>query len=84
MKCKYTREEIIKYIENDTIITLQIDIDNDGNEQTVMITTTTLGEQEEKTFFSENKKINDCILFPVEKTSAMFELLNTNENSLHV
>jgi arginase family enzyme len=79
-----TREEIIKYIENDTIITLQIDIDNDGNEQTVMITTTTLGEQEEKTFFSKDKKITDCILFPVEKTSAMFELLNTNENSLHV
>lgn len=80
------REQIINSISDDTIITLQIDLESDGNEETILITTTTMEEQEKKTFsyaHLKDTKITDCVLFPMEKTSMAFELLNTSENSLH-
>lgn len=80
------RESIMKKLNNDTITSLNIDIEGDGNEETVLIATTTIFEQEKFSYLNnEDKlKITDCVLFPVEKTSMMFELLNTNENSLHI
>lgn len=81
------REEVMKSIDDDTIITLDIDLNGDGNIETILLTTTTMSEQENKVFRTNddttvNVKIIDCVLYPVEKTSMMFELLNTNENDV--
>lgn len=77
------REQIMKHIDDDTITSVQIDVNDDGVEQMVLITTTTMFEQEQKSIFAKGAKITDCNLYQTEKTSMMFELLNTMENSLH-
>lgn len=90
------REEVIKHIDNDTIISLTIDSNdlNDQNnqngnnnnnqqEEIILVTTTTILDQQGKCIYSKDTKITDCTLYPTEKTSMMFELLNTYENSLH-
>ena len=74
------REEIIKCISDDTIQSLDIDLD--GKHETVMITTTTMSEQEQLSFYDPNLKISDGVLFPAQKLYMAFELLNTPENSL--
>lgn len=77
------REELMKHIDDDTITSISIDIDGNGKEQLILVTTTTMTEQESKSILMEDTKMMDCCLYPNEKTSMMFELLNTEENSLH-
>ncbi len=77
-----TRESVIKCIDPDVIKTITIDVD--GVDETVMVTTTTIAEQEQKSFYDQNLKITDCVLFPAQKLYMMFELLNTPENALLV
>lgn len=79
-----TREEILKTIDKDTITSIAIDVEENGEEEMILISTTTMMEQESKCFLAGKIKMTDCVLFPQEKTSMMFELLNTSENSLHV
>lgn len=71
------KEQVIKHIDDDTITSLSIDIDGNGKEQTVLVTTTTMLEQENKSIFSKGTKITDCNLYQTEKTAMMFELINT-------
>ena len=75
-----TRESIIKCIDDDVIKSITIDLD--GVEETVMVTTTTIADQEQKSFYDPNLKLSDCVLFPAQKLYMAFELLNTPENAL--
>ena len=76
------REELISHIDDDTIETLFIDVDGNGEEKLVLITTTTMAEQEEKSVLAKGTTIKDRCLCVNEKISMMFELLNAPANSL--
>lgn len=69
------REKLLAHIKDDTIIIENID------DEYVYISSTTMQEQEMKNYACAIM-INDCTLFYEEKVHMMFELLNTNENSL--
>lgn len=75
------REEIMKSIPDDTIIIFTLD-DDDGNEMDAYISTTTMAEQEEKTYYDQTHEITDCVLFYEEKVHLMFEMLNTPQNNI--
>ena len=76
------REKIIseKIPDDDTIIMESVE-DNNGDQIDIMITKTTMKEQETKSYYSGGTYL-DCILFPEEKVSMMFELINTPQSSL--
>ena len=64
-----TKELLMKSIDNDTITNIEIDDDD------YLVTTTTMDEQNNKSYYTANK-ILDTVLFPNEKISMMFELVN--------
>lgn len=68
------REKLIKEIDSDTITTFPIE--NDGIEEIVFISSTTIEDQEKKSFYDPELTIYDCVLYPAQKVSMMFELLN--------
>jgi hypothetical protein len=70
------KEEIIKSID-DEIIT--VPITNDDETFDVYITTTTIKEQHEKSFYCATSVI-DCCLYPGEKLNMTFELINKKTN----
>lgn len=74
------REELLKKIDSDDILYFAVD-DDDGDEQTIYLSSTTMYEQEQKTYYTA-ENITDHVLFPEEKVHMMFELLNTPENTL--
>ena len=66
------REQLLKSIEDDQIISFTID-----NED-FLITKTTVSEQNEKSYYLA-KTINDTTLFPSEKEVMLFELINLSK-----
>ena len=70
------REELINLIPDDSIITLDIDLNDNGIEETFLITKTTINEQDEKSYFAAST-IEDTTLFPQEKAFMCFELINS-------
>jgi hypothetical protein len=70
---KDTKEKILKKIEDDNII--EESIEYNGEVIDVMITSTTIKEQNDKSFFSSTNSM-DLVLFPEEKTDMLFELIN--------
>jgi len=70
------REIFIEKIK-DNIIT--IEYEKDGKMVEVYVTTTTMKEQNEKSYYTANN-IFDCCLFPQEKSLMVFELLNAQYN----
>lgn len=71
-----TRNEILETI-GDNIILMTIPNIDDNQDMDVMITATTIAEQNEISFYATSDP-NDCALFPQEKATMMFELLNNN------
>ena len=71
-----TRNEILEIIGDNIILMTIPDID-DNKDMDVMVTATTIAEQNEISFYATSDP-NDCALFPEEKASMMFELLNNN------
>lgn len=69
-----TRESLIKRIDDDQITSLDLE-DEDGEEETYLVTKTTMNEQYEKSYFTADN-INDAILYPQEKSLMAFELIN--------
>jgi hypothetical protein len=69
------REELIKFVPDDTIITIDLDND-DGKSETYYVTKTDMNEQNLKSYCTSSS-IQDTTLFPEEKVSMCFELLNT-------
>jgi hypothetical protein len=68
------KDELLNSIEIDSIIMLEI-MDDDNNDVEVMISSTTIEEQNNKCYYvSESYK--DCCLYPDEKIAMGFELLN--------
>jgi hypothetical protein len=68
------KDELLNSIEIDSIIMLDI-LDDDNNDIEIMITSTTITEQNNKCYYlSESYK--DCCLYPDEKMSMCFELVN--------
>lgn len=74
------REELIKIIPDDTIITIDIDINQHDEMEpgTYLITKTTINEQNEKSYYVATT-INDIALYPQEKATMMFELVNSSK-----
>jgi hypothetical protein len=64
------RERCLKALEGDKIVSFDID------DETCLLSSTTLEKQQEKTYLSPSVKLLDRILFPQEKTFLLFELLN--------
>jgi arginase family enzyme len=77
------REQIIqtRLLDSDTIILDRI-LDENGSNMDVMITKTNIKEQQLKTYHGGGT-YTDCILFPEEKKSMMFELVNTPEATIN-
>lgn len=67
------RENIIKLIEKDSIITVNIE------DEDYLITKTTMNEQINKSYYT-SLKIEDITLFPEEKKLMCFELINSTIN----
>ncbi len=70
-----TRNELIKDLDIDSIIMLNIPISDDDDNQDIMISTTTIYEQNEKCYYTA-KSYKDCTLYPYEKMAMCFELIN--------
>jgi len=62
------RENILRYIPDDEILTMDIDGDD------ILVTKTTMNEQNKKTYFFA-RTINELALYPDEKESMCFKLL---------
>lgn len=73
------RECFLNYLI-DTVITITID-DIYGKELEVYVTSTSIQEQNKKSFYTTNNIFDYC-LYPEEKISMVFELLNTNNKSI--
>lgn len=73
-----TQEKIdmIKGIGEDRIVTINT-ADDDGNKIDALVTTTTMKEQHEKSFYDTSNTL-DCCLYPGEKLNMMFELINSS------
>jgi hypothetical protein len=81
------REQIMKQIEQDQIITVKINSEDEDNEndekgekgekgeKSIYITTTTIAEQNELYYFSSDNFLDKC-LYPDEKMDMLFELVN--------
>jgi hypothetical protein len=74
------REEIIKELSSEDNDDKIISFDIDGEH--VLVSTTTILEQQEKTYYMASS-IYECALMPEEKIDMLFELLNTPQNSLN-
>jgi hypothetical protein len=84
---KEDTEQLISYITDNNIITMTIELEKDFDKEEkdkeeleteevdVIITTTTMNEQFEKSYFGCHR-IEDMCLFPIEKAMMGFELLN--------
>ena len=70
----HEREKIIKELI-DRVITISVKLDDTDEDIEIYITTTTINEQNNKSFYLANK-IEDYCLFPKEKLAMMFELVN--------
>lgn len=69
-----TKESLSKLIEDNQITS--IDLENeDGEEETYLVTKTTMNEQYNKSYFTA-ENINDTVLYPQEKSLMVFELIN--------
>jgi len=76
------REEILKKIDADDIVNITID-DDDGEEIDIYVTSTTISEQEQMSYYTATNILDKC-LFPTEKVSMLFELVNTpSDNSMN-
>ena len=69
------KNEIIKEIGDDKIVTIPI-VEDDGDMYDAYVTTTTMKQQQEKSYYA-SKNVYDCCLYPGEKLNMMFELINT-------
>lgn len=58
--------------ESDRIITITVNDDDETYE--AFVTTTTIKEQQEKSFYTSNN-VSDCCLYPGEKLNMLFELI---------
>lgn len=67
------QEDIFKEIDNDSIKIITINENN--NDINIMITSTTIDEQNQKCYYTVTS-YTDCTLYPDEKISMMFELIN--------
>lgn len=78
-----TREDILSKIEDGEIqsITIELDDSDDNLENTkdILVASTTIQEQQEKSFYMSYSYL-DCVLYPSEKIDMTFELLNTENN----
>jgi arginase family enzyme len=70
---KEEKEEILKEIDDDTIKIITINENN--NEIDIMVSSTTIYEQNEKCYYTSTS-YKDCTLYPDEKMNMMFELVN--------
>lgn len=73
---KQEKTEIINAIDDDRIITISINDDDESYD--AFVTTTTIREQQEKSFYVSNN-VSDCCLYPGEKLNMLFELISDNE-----
>jgi len=70
------KEEIIKNIKDDLIISIDIEDSEDLEAGTYLISKTTINEQNEKSYYTSHF-IEDTVLFPQEKILMTFELINS-------
>jgi hypothetical protein len=70
------RNELLKELDIDTITIIEIPDDNNpDNEIEIMISSTTILEQNDKCYYTATS-YKDCTLFPDEKMAMCFELVN--------
>ena len=75
------REQLISSRLSDDSIIVETIKDTDEDIE-ILITKTTMKEQESKSYFGGGTYL-DCILLPDEKTSMMFEMLNTPQTTVN-
>lgn len=73
------RNELMNKINEGQIITVKIDGEDGEEEQEIFVTTTTIFDQNEYSYYSSDDFL-DKRLYPDEKMDMMFELLNTTGN----
>jgi arginase family enzyme len=72
------REDMLNRLSHDDIILFEVPTDDDGVEyENVYISSTTIAEQESKSYaICDDGDYTSCTLYPEEKVSMLFELLN--------
>lgn len=70
------KRELLESLEPDSIIMLEIPDDDKDDDVEIMITSTNINEQNEKCYYY-SKDYKDCCLYPDEKLSMCFELVNS-------
>jgi arginase family enzyme len=72
------REDMLNRLSDDDIILFELPNDNgDGEYEDVYLSSTTMAEQESKSYaICDDGDYTSCTLYPEEKVSMMFELLN--------
>lgn len=74
------KESLLNKLIDTELIIVPFENDN-GEPEDAYVSTTTINDQYKKSYYVA-EEINDYALFPEEKVHMMFELINTNENSL--
>jgi hypothetical protein len=83
------KQNLLKHIDDDSIKILNLEDynielynedydkenDEENNNNLIMISATTINDQNERSFYTATS-ILDCVLFPIEKISMGFELIN--------
>ncbi len=70
---KELKEELFKEIEDDSIKIITINENNTDID--IMVSSSTINEQNNKCYYTSSS-YKDCTLYPDEKISMMFELIN--------
>jgi len=69
------KNDLLKEIDNDSITIIDIPDENEDEEIQVMISSTTILEQNDKCYYTATG-YKDCTLYPDEKMAMAFELIN--------
>jgi arginase family enzyme len=69
------KNELLKEIDNDKITIIDIPSSNENEEIEIMISSTTIIEQNDKCYYTSSS-YKDCTLYPDEKMAMAFELIN--------
>jgi hypothetical protein len=69
------KEEFLSKLTLDKITFIEIEND-EGQKEKILLSSTTIEEQEYTTYYDDMTRVEDCVVFPEEKISMIFELIN--------
>jgi hypothetical protein len=74
------KEEFLSKLIFDKITFIDI-LNDDGIKEKILLSATTMDEQDIKSYYDVSTIVTDCVLFPEEKMAACFELVNISSSA---